>query len=132
MKIINGKNAVMGRLAAFAAKESLKGEEIVVVNCKEILITGSKKNVKAEFEAKRKRVGSGQQGPKISRLNYQIVKRCIRGMLPNARIKGRGKEALKRIKCYNDEPVEFQDKEKISMSSKPLKSVKLKEIKKCG
>ena len=132
MILINGKDAVMGRLASYAAKEALKGEEIVIVNCKEVLVTGSKKNIKAEFEAKRGRVGSGQHGTKISRLNYKIVKRAIRGMLPNARIKGRGKEALKRIKCYDDEPVEFKDKEKISMSSKPLKSIKLKEIKKCA
>ncbi len=132
MRIINGKNAVMGRLAAYAAKEALKGEEIVVVNCREILITGSKKNIKAEFEAKRKRVGSGQQGPKVSRLNYKIVKRTIRGMLPNARTKGRGREALKRIKCYDNEPSEFKDKEKILFETKPLKSIKLKEIKKCA
>lgn len=132
MIIIDGKDAVMGRLAAYAAKEALKGEKIVVVNCREVLITGSKRNVKEEFEAKRGRVGSGQQGPKISRLNYKIVKRCIRGMFPNARIKGRGKEALKRVTCYDNEPVEFKDKEKISFDAKPLKSVKLKEIKKCA
>ena len=36
MKVIEGKDAVLGRLASFAAKESLKGEEIAVVNCEEI------------------------------------------------------------------------------------------------
>ena len=45
MKIIDGKNAVLGRLASFVAKEALKGEEIVIVNCDEIMITGNKKLV---------------------------------------------------------------------------------------
>ena len=31
MKIIDGKNAVMGRLASYAAKEALKGEEVVEI-----------------------------------------------------------------------------------------------------
>jgi len=44
MKIIDGKGAVLGRLASYVAKESLKGEEIAVVNCDEIIITGTKAN----------------------------------------------------------------------------------------
>jgi len=43
MKIIDGANTVMGRLASFVAKEALKGEEIKVVNCEQVIITGNKK-----------------------------------------------------------------------------------------
>ena len=43
-KIIDGKNAVLGRLASFAAKEALRGEEIVILNCEQIIITGNKRN----------------------------------------------------------------------------------------
>ena len=63
-KIIDGKNAILGRLASYTAKEALKGEEIIIINCDQIIITGNKKNIKEKFEAKRNRVGSSQKGPK--------------------------------------------------------------------
>ena len=114
MKVIDGKNAVLGRLASYAAKEALKGEEIAIVNCDQIIITGNKKNILEDYKARKKRTGSAQGGPKVSMSEYMIVKRTIRGMLPNARQKGRGRDALKRIKCYVGIPKEFEEKKKIS------------------
>ncbi len=113
MKIIDAKDAVLGRLASYVAKEALKGEEIVIINCDQVIITGNKRNIKENFEAKRRRVGSGQKGPKYPRTSEKIVKRVIRGMIPNHR-KGRGKEAYRKIKCYVGIPEEFQDSKKIS------------------
>ncbi len=117
MKIIDGKNAVLGRLASYAAKESLKGENIVILNCEKVIITGNKKNIKNNFELKRKKIGSGQKGPKYSRLDYAIVKRTIRGMLPTHR-KGRGRDAFKKIKCYAGIPKEFESSKKITAGKK--------------
>lgn len=128
MKIIDGKDAVLGRLAVYAAKEALKGEEIVVVNCDEIIISGNKQDIKEKLEGKRKKIGSGQRGPKHSRLNYRIVKRAIRGMLPNVRRSGRGREAYKRIKCYNDVPREYESLEKINLKEDKIKFIKIKDI----
>ena len=116
MKIINGENATMGRLASYAAKQVLKGEEIVIVNCEKVIITGNKENIEREYRESRDKVGSTQKGPKISRLPEKIVKRCIRGMLPNHR-EGRGKEALKRVKCYKGIPKQFE-KEKMIKAGK--------------
>lgn len=130
MKIIDGENAVMGRLASFAAKESLKGEEIVIVNCNKVLISGSRKRVESDFQIKRGRYGSSQKGPRISKSNEQIVKRTIRGMLPNFR-EGRGKELIKKIKCYNKVPKEYENSEKVKLEQKKLKkSIKLEEMRK--
>jgi len=130
MKIIDGKNAVMGRLASYTAKEALRGEEIAILNCEQVIITGSKVNIKENFESKRMRVGSGQKGPKHSRDSEKIVKMAIRGMLPNYRL-GRGKEAFKRIKCYVGIPKEFEDKKKIvAGKEKTSKFIRVKEIKK--
>ncbi len=97
MKIINGKNAILGRLASYVAKQALKGEEIVILNCEQVIVTGNRTNIKEKFEGKRGRVGSSQKGPKHSRTSDKIVKRTIRGMLPDHR-KGRGKIAFKKIK----------------------------------
>lgn len=112
MKIIDGRGAVMGRLASFVAKELLKGEEIRIVNCEKVIITGNRKNIKEEFEESKTKIGSGQKGPKVSKSPHMIVKRCIRGMLPNFR-KGRGKILFGRVKCYSGVPKEFEDVKKI-------------------
>jgi len=128
MKVIDGKNAVLGRLASYAAKESLKGEEIAVINCEQIIITGNKEFIQRDFQEKRERVGSGQRGPKISRTSEKIVKRAIRGMLSDHRL-GRGKEAFQRIKCYVGIPPEFKDSKKITYNDEDkLKYITVKEL----
>ena len=114
MKIIDAKNTVLGRLASFAAKEALRGEEIAVLNSEKVIITGNMKFIKEDFEAKKTRVGSNQQGPKVSRSPYLIVRRAIRGMLPNHRT-GRGRVAMKKIKCYVGIPKEFEGKKTIKI-----------------
>ena len=130
MKIIDGKNAVMGRLASYVAKEALRGEEIAILNCEQVIITGNRVNIKENFEAKKLRIGSGQKGPKHSSNPEKIVKRAIRGMLPNHRM-GRGKEAFKRIRCYVGIPKEFEDKKKIvAGKEKTSKFIKVGEIRK--
>jgi large subunit ribosomal protein L13 len=112
MKIIDGKNAVLGRLASSVAKDALKGEEIVVLNCDQIIITGNKKNIEQKFKERRGRFGSSQKGPKHSKTSEKIVKRVIRGMLPDHRT-GRGKEVFKKIKCFVGIPKEFEASKKI-------------------
>lgn len=127
-KIIDGKNAIMGRLASYAAKEALKGEEIVILNCEQVIISGSRKNIEKEFQEMRSRVGSSQKGPKHSKLSDKIIKRAIRGMLPDHR-KGRGKLAYKRIRCYVSVPKEFETSKKIvSSKEKKIKFIRVKDI----
>jgi large subunit ribosomal protein L13 len=128
MKIIDGKDTVLGRLASYAAKEALKGEEITILNCEQVIISGNKKDIQGKFKEKRSKVGTGQQGPKYSRNIDKIVKRTIRGMIPDHRL-GRGKEALKRIRCYVSIPKEFADKEKMKIKSKKqIKFLRVGEI----
>ncbi|MEK6847980.1 MAG: 50S ribosomal protein L13 [Nanoarchaeota archaeon] len=126
-KIIDGTNAVMGRLASYAAKQALLGEEIVILNCEKVIITGSRKDIMEKFESRRKKIGSGQKGPKYSRLAHLIVKRAVRGMLSHR--SGRGKEAFRRIKCYQGVPEEFKDAKKIvSGKEKKTKFIAVEEI----
>ena len=130
MKIIDGEGIVMGRLASFVAKDLLKGFEIAVINCNKVIISGNKKNIEKEFQEKRSKVGSSQKGPKHHRLSEKIVKRCIRGMLPNYR-KGRGRIAWKNIKCYNEVPKEFEGKEMTELKrDKKIKFVQVKHLQK--
>jgi len=128
MKIIDGKKAVLGRLASYVAQQALRGEEVVIVNCEQVIITGNRRDIREKFEQKRRRVGSGQKGPKHSRNSEMIVKRTIRGMLPDHR-RGRGKVAFRRIKCYVGIPKEFEETKKIvSGKDKKAKFISVKEI----
>ncbi len=130
MKIINGENTALGRLASFVAKESLKGEEIRIINCEKVIITGNKEFTEKAFLQKRSRVGTRQIGPKVSRSSERIVKRAIRGMLPDHR-RGRGKEAFKRIICYKGVPQELKDMESISLDKKEeIKHIKVEHLSK--
>jgi large subunit ribosomal protein L13 len=130
MKIIDGKGAILGRLASYVAKEALKGEEIVILNCDDVIISGNKKMIKEGFEKRRRRVGSSQKGPKLSKSSHMMVKRAIRGMLPEHRF-GRGRQAFKRIKCYKDVPKEFEESKKITGGKeKPIKFSSVKEFSK--
>jgi large subunit ribosomal protein L13 len=126
--IVDGKDVALGRLASFVAKEALKGNEVNVVNVEEVIITGSKKNIQQEFREKRSRFGHSQKGPKHPAVTEKMVKRAIRGMLPNHR-EGRGKIAFEKIKCYKKIPKEFEDKDIIEMEKpKKIKYSKIKEF----
>ncbi|MDO8623531.1 MAG: 50S ribosomal protein L13 [archaeon] len=128
MRIIDGKDAVLGRLASYAAKESLKGDEVIIVNCEEIIISGNVPNIRREYLEKKGKVGSVQKGPKHSKLVEKLVKRTIRGMLPNHRW-GRGRDAYKRIKCFIGIPKEFEKLKIEKMASRKLnKFMYIREI----
>jgi len=130
MKIFNGENAVLGRLASYVAKEALKGEEVVVLNSEKVIITGGKKYIKDEFTRRRKMAGTSQKGPRHHRNSSLIVKRVIRGMLPTHR-EGNGRDAFKRIKCYEGIPEEFKDKKTVKLEGKEKnKFVRVEEISK--
>jgi large subunit ribosomal protein L13 len=115
--IIDASNATLGRLASFAAKQALQGKNVVIVNCSNAIITGNKKGIQKKYQEKRSRKGSSQKGPIFPRKASDILKRTIRGMLPDHR-KGRGKQALKRVVCYDNVPSEYEKENMIKTKKK--------------
>ena len=115
MKIYNGENIILGRLAALAAKSALIGEEVKVVNCNKIVISGKKVMVLNNEKERRARKGYPLKSAKLIRLPERHVKRSIRGMLPWKH--SRGREAFKRIRCYPDMPAEFEGKEFVNLDN---------------
>ncbi len=105
--IIDATDRILGRLAVFAAKQALLGEEITIINSEKAVVSGSKKDVFAKYNAKYKR-GIPLQGPYVSRLPESLVRRTIRGMLPYKQEKGRS--AFERIRCYRGVPESLKDK----------------------
>lgn len=108
MLVIDGKNAILGRVATRAAKAALNGEEVAVVNAEEMMITGKKPVILAKYKARIAVImkANPEHAPHWPRRPDMLVRRIIRGMLPFE--KPRGKAAFKRIKVYMGMPVELK------------------------
>lgn len=112
--IIDANNLILGRLASYTAKKVLLGEKVDIVNCEKAVVTGKKDNIIARYHRKAK-MGIPLQGPYFPKTAEGIVKRTIRGMLPHKQSKGR--EPLKRVKCYIGVPKQFSDKKAETLES---------------
>ena len=115
--IIDATDAILGRLASFAAKQALLGKKVIIVNSEKAKIIGDPKVILERYLKKRSLGRGTQKGPIISRKPEQILRRAIRGMI--GRKKATGREAFKRVKCYEGTPEQFADKEKIHIETKP-------------
>jgi len=116
---IDGTNLILGRASAFIAKRALMGEKIDLVNCENMVITGTKKNVIAKYKRK-KIMGVPSKGPFQPKKPDMFVKKVIRGMLPYKQFKGR--QALQKIKCHIGSP------ESIKGESKSIKQAEVDKV----
>jgi large subunit ribosomal protein L13 len=105
--IIDADRALLGRLASYAAKKALEGEEIVILNAEKTVISGTKERVLEEVKRKlaTRTLGSLEKSPTHPRRPDVYVRRVIRGMLPWKRPKG--KSAYKRVKVFIGVPEEY-------------------------
>ncbi len=126
--IIDATGATFGRLCSFVAKQALEGKEVIVLNSEKAIISGSKRDVIEKYSRMRKKGGTARKGPNYSKLPYMMLKRGIRGMLPNYR-EGIGNQAFSRIKCYEGVPKEFEKEKAPKFISKDYDSyIQLKEL----
>lgn len=126
--ILDASGAIFGRLCSFAAKKALEGNDVIVVNSEKAIISGNKKDIIKKYKDLRANMGSSLKGPKISRVSYKMLKKGIKGMLPEHR-RGIGKAALLKVKCYNGIPEEFKNEKMIkSGKAKPIKFITMGEL----
>jgi large subunit ribosomal protein L13 len=117
--IIDGKNAIMGRLSSMAAKKLLAGESVVVVNAEKVIITGDPHTIVDKYLERRRR-GSPQHGPFFPKQPDKIVQRSIRGMLPYKTPKGR--TAMKKLRICVGVPEAYSSEKKDSLAVKSVRS----------
>lgn len=116
MIFIDASGHTLGRIAGYAAKKALMGEDVVVVNAETIKVSGSKENILKENLDKLdiRNKGNYREGPFHYKRPDRYVRKAIRGMLPYK--KSRGREAYKRIIVYIGVPEkELKDKHKIDV-----------------
>ena len=112
--IIDGRNAVLGRLGSLVAQRIMDGEEIVVVNAESIVVTGERDMIFADYKA---RVDRGdttkRKGPFYPRRADLLFKRSVRGMIPWTSTSGR--EAYRRLHVFVGTPKQFADAETVKI-----------------
>ncbi len=128
--IIDAKDAVLGRLGSYAAKQLLLGNKVEIVNCEESIVSGKKAAVLQNYIRRIDRKAPGK-GPYLYRRPDMFVRRTVRGMLPFK--KARGRDTFKNIRCYIGVPENLRN-EKISVieEAKAVKAqtdyIKVKDI----
>jgi ribosomal protein uL13 len=113
MKIYNAKGMVAGRLAAKIAKELLSGEDIVVIEIQDVILSGTLADHKAKMLSRKSMIDKKdpEKSPKFPKIPRMLFKRMVRGMLPKN--SSRGREALKKLKAYEGTPKEINAQDAI-------------------
>jgi large subunit ribosomal protein L13 len=106
MIVIDAKDLIAGRVAAYAAKKALLGNQVAIVNCEAAVISGRRQHVLESFFQKRAQ-GTWATGPFYQRQPDRLLRRIVRGMLPYK--KERGRNAYKQILCYLSVPQELKE-----------------------
>lgn len=106
--VIDADSLVMGRLASEVASRILAGEEIHVINAEKAVLSGDRRDIVQRYKDKRDK-GTPRKGPYHPRTPDRILKRSIRGMVPDQ--KPRGREALERLRVFMGVPEDLADAE---------------------
>ncbi|GFN42146.1 MAG: 50S ribosomal protein L13 [Marine Group I thaumarchaeote] len=111
--VVDGTNLIAGRLSSHVAKLLLKGTRVSIVNCEEIMISGTRSNIIKEYKdfLKIASIIHPDHGPFHPRRPDTIITRMIRGMLP--RKKPSGITAHKRLRAYIGAPKQLKSLKKI-------------------
>lgn len=104
-KVYDAEGKIAGRLATKISRDLKDGKTIKVVNSEKAVVSGSKEEVLSDFKQKYER-GSKYTGPHYPKSPERILKRIIRGMLPD---NSEGNNFLQKVKTYIGRPEEFEE-----------------------
>ncbi|MFX0002617.1 MAG: 50S ribosomal protein L13 [Candidatus Hodarchaeota archaeon] len=110
-QLYDATNKILGRFCSIIAKKALLGEFIVIINAKDAIISGTKKDIHENYLAKLKisTATNPRRGPFHERRPDTFMRRMIKQMLPRKKL--RGKEAIKRVHVYiSDIPERYKNK----------------------
>ncbi len=109
--LFDATDKILGRFCSQIAKRALIGENVVVVNAKNAIISGSKRDIEEKYLArlKRRTATNPSRGPFWPRRPDTLMRGIIKKMLP--RKKMRGKLAIKKVHIYIGEiPERFKNR----------------------
>ncbi|MAH42926.1 50S ribosomal protein L13 [archaeon] len=130
MVVIDGTDAVLGRLCVAVSKEAKKlkdDETIDVINVEKVIITGNPKKIEAFYK---QRIDKGERyhGPFFPRRPDGIFRRALRGMIAYKRKSGR--DMFSKIKIHNGVPkgVKTDDVKKMGVKEVRCKYITLEKL----
>ena len=105
--VVDGRDHMLGRLASVVAKELLSGQNVVLVRCEAINVSGSfVRNQMKWARFMRKRTNTNPKwGPFHHRAPSRVMYRTIRGMIPHKT--NRGANAMARLRCFDGIPAPY-------------------------
>ncbi len=109
--VLDATNKILGRFCSQVAKKALLGEHIVIINAKDAIISGTKRNIHEKYLAKLNisTATNPRRGPFWPRRPDTFMRNVIKKMLP--RKKMRGKLTLHKIHVYiSDIPERFKER----------------------
>ena len=109
--ILDAKDKILGRFCSQIAKRALLGEGIVIINAKDAIISGTKRNIHEKYLAKLNisTATNPTRGPFWPRRPDTFMRKVIKQMLPRKKL--RGKQAIRRVHVYiSDIPERFKDR----------------------
>jgi len=115
MKVIDGTNMILGRVASNVAKMLLEGEEVAIVNAGKMVISGDLPYLVEKYNARRrmKDKSTPEHSPKWPRRPDIFARRIVRGMLPWD--SSRGRQAFRRLRTYQDVPKELEAADRVAL-----------------
>ncbi len=119
--VVDATDHIAGRLASNVAKLLLKGNHVSIINCENIMISGSRRNIIQEYRnfLEIASILHPEHGPYHPRRPDTIISRIVRGMLP--RKKSSGQSAHDRLRTYIGAPRELKSFKKIQFEKAKIK-----------
>ena len=118
VKVVDGRDKVLGRVASQVAKMLLSGDKVVLINAEKLFVSGHTRflteNYKQRLDFKDR--ANPEHSPYWSRRPDLFVKRVVRGMLPYK--KPKGKAAFRMLKVYSGVPEAYKGTKPVEVSSK--------------
>jgi large subunit ribosomal protein L13 len=98
--LFDAKDKILGRFCSQVAKKALLGENIVIINAKDAIISGTKSNIEEKYLARLniKTATNPRRGPFWPRRPDTLMRNVIKKMVPRKKL--RGKEAIRRVHVY--------------------------------
>lgn len=111
--VIDAKGLIIGRLAAFAAKQVLTGNTVDITNVEQAVVSGNIDAIVEVYKTRRDQTqyANPEKGAKWPRRPDLLFKRIAYGMLPATR---RGKQAASRLKAHFGVPAGFAKPSKVA------------------
>ncbi len=99
-QLLDAKDKILGRFCSQVAKRALLGECIVIINAKDAIISGNKRNIHEKYlgHLNISTATNPKRGPFWDRRPDTFMRTVIKKMLP--RKKRRGKDAIRRVHVY--------------------------------